>query len=63
MSPCAGELSRHKSSLERSIFFMVPTQEKKTKFPTQTTLDGVVRSLLISAVITEVRMGEMSKLG
>jgi hypothetical protein len=62
MRTCTREVSRLKSSLERSN---IPygTNTRKTNFPPQTTLDGVVCSFFTSAVITEVQIGEMSKLG
>jgi hypothetical protein len=40
MRPCTRELSEHKSSLERQILRIPPTQ-KNTNFHTHSTLDGV----------------------
>jgi hypothetical protein len=65
MRPCTRELTRYKSSLERRET-PYGTNRRKTNFPTQSTLDGVVFFFFFfftSAVITGVQMGEMSKLG
>jgi hypothetical protein len=58
MRPCTRDISELKSSLERQILHMVPTQKHKFSYSIY-----IGRSCSSSAVITGVYMGEMSKLG
>jgi hypothetical protein len=61
MRPCTRELSHRNHSLERTHTHY-GTNTRKTNFPTQSLLNGVV-VFFTSAVITRVQMGEISKLG